>query len=112
MAAPFLLPVLTTALSKRLSRHLLSLRCSGTCLPAYAKAVADTESSFTNVVGQLLEARLWDIQRFKDRDAHPEKHAGISDTATTAPGESIATVTVYTMRFRGYDRAARSDAAS
>nr|KAK5449245.1 hypothetical protein LTR18_002334 [Exophiala xenobiotica] len=48
---------------------------------------------FTNVVGQLLEARLWDIQHFKNRAAHPEKHAGTTGTATATPGESTATAT-------------------
>lgn len=34
-------------------------------------------ASFTSLVGALLEARLWDIQRFKRPAAAVEKHHGV-----------------------------------
>jgi hypothetical protein len=49
------------------------------------KAVADLFPSFTNVVGTLLEARLWDFQRFKHTRVAPaddrEKHHGAGGAA-------------------------------
>jgi len=48
---------------------------------------------FTNIVGQYLEGKLWDIQRFKNRNAHPDKHVGSTSTAATAHGQQAPTAT-------------------
>jgi hypothetical protein len=49
---------------------------------------------FTNLVGTLLEARLWDIQRFKGTHAvGVEKHHGVgAEPATGAPAAAHQTV--------------------
>jgi len=48
---------------------------------------------FTNIVGQFLEGTLWDIQRFKHRNPHPDKHIGSTSSTATAPSQQDTATT-------------------
>ena len=44
-----------------------------------------TVDSFISLVGTLLEARLWDVQRFKGAHAGVEKRHGVGAAPVAAP---------------------------